>query len=77
MLVTLIFIEGYWAPGLTVGLRFGLPIGLFAWIPMAYAGNAVMPIGDALAFPWFVCGTVPGVVPGVVEVLTRGPPGRR
>lgn len=69
MLVVLIPIEGYWAPGLTVGARFGLLIGLFTSIPVACATYAMMPIPYSLAFQRLVYGTVQRILLGVGGAL--------
>lgn len=72
VLFTLIFIKGYEARGLMEGVRFGLLIGLFTAIPMAYGTYAVLPIPYSLAFQWFVYGTAQCILLGVVAALIWG-----
>ncbi len=72
VLFTLLFIKGYEARGLMEGVRFGLLIGLFTSIPMAYGTYAVLPIPYSLAFQWFVYGTAQCILLGVVVALIWG-----
>lgn len=72
VLFTLIFIKGYEARGWMEGVRFGLLIGLFTSIPMAYGTYVMLPIPYSLAFQWFVYGTVQCILSGVVVALVWG-----
>lgn len=72
VLFTLIFIKEYEARGLKEGVRFGLLIGLFTAIPMAYGTYAVLPIPYWLAFQWFVYVTGQCILLGVVAALIWG-----
>jgi hypothetical protein len=72
VLFTLIFIKGCEGRGLAEGVRFGLLIGLFTAIPMAYGTYAMLPIPYSLALQWFVYGMVQCLLLGVVAALIWG-----
>jgi hypothetical protein len=72
VLFTMIFIKGYEGRGLMEGVRFGLLIGLFWAIPMAYGSYAVYPIPYSLAFQWFLYGTMETILLGIVVALVYG-----
>lgn len=72
VLFTLIFVKGYEGRGLMEGVRFGLLIGLFWAIPMAYGSYAVYPIPYSLAFQWFLYGTIETILVGIVVALVYG-----
>ena len=72
-LFTLIFVKGYEAKGIPEGIRFGLLIGLFTSIPMAYNTYATFPIPYSLALQWFLYGTAASIVLGVVAASVYRP----
>jgi len=77
VLFTLIFIKGYEARGWMEGVRFGLLIGLFTAIPLAYGTYAMLPIPYSLAFQWFVSGLLQCILLGIVAALVWGSLARR
>lgn len=68
-----IFIKGYEGKGVMEGLRFGLIIGLFTSIPLAYGAYAVLPIPYSLALQWFLYGTAEVILLGVVAASVYRP----
>jgi hypothetical protein len=72
VLFTLIFIKGYEGRGWLEGVRFGLLIGLFWAIPMAYGSYAMYPIPYSLALQWFLYGLVESILAGIVVALVYG-----
>lgn len=68
-LFTLIFAKGYEGKGIGEGVRFGVLIGLFTSIPMAYNSYVTLPIPYSLALQWFLYGTVATIILGVVAAL--------
>ena len=72
-LFTYIFTKGYEGKGIAEGLRFGLVIGLFTSIPMAYDSYVTLPIPYSLALQWFIYGTITMIILGVVVALIYRP----
>lgn len=72
VLFTLIFVKGYEARGWLEGVRFGLLIGLFWAIPMAYGSYAMYPIPYSLALQWFLYGLAETILVGIVVALVYG-----
>ena len=68
-----IFSKGYEAKGWLEGLRFGLIIGLFLYIPMALGSYTVMPIPFSLAIYWFICGIIQVAIIGIIAALIYKP----
>lgn len=66
ILFTFIYTKGYEGKGLMEGFRYGLWIGLFTAVPMAYDSYAVYPIPYGLALSWFIYGTAQCILCGVV-----------
>jgi hypothetical protein len=72
-LFTYIFIKGYQGRGIMEGLRFGLVIGLFVSIPMAYGTYMIIPIPYYLALQWFFYGTLQAILLGAVAAMVYKP----
>ena len=71
-LLAVIFSKGYEGKGISEGVRFGIYIGIFMAVPMAYGTYAVMPIPYSLALKWFFCGLIEYVVAGVILASVFG-----
>jgi len=81
-LFTYIFIKGYEGKGIMEGVRFGLIVGLFVSIPMAYGTYVIIPIPYYLALEWFLYGTAVVILMGITAALIYKPeptsvPGKR
>lgn len=72
-LLAYIFVKGCEGKGIMEGIRFGLVIGLFVSIPMAYGTYAMIPIPYSLALQWFLYTLVECVVLGVILALIYRP----
>lgn len=72
-LFAFIFTKGYEGKGVMEGVRFGLLIGLFVSIPMAYGTYVMLAIPYSLALQWFVYGTVEYIIFGIVVALIYRP----
>lgn len=72
-LFTYIFVKGYENKGILEGVRFGVIIGLFTSIPMAYGTYAMIPIPYLLASHWFIYGMAETVAMGIVVALVYKP----
>jgi len=68
-----IFIKGYEGRGIMEGVRFGLIMGLFLSIPVAYGTFMIIPIPYYLALEWFLYGTVQTMVLGAVAAAIYRP----
>jgi hypothetical protein len=68
-----IFSKGYEAKGWLEGLRYGVIIGLFLYIPMALGSYTVMPIPFSLSVYWFICGLIQITIVGIVAALIYRP----
>lgn len=66
LLFVYIFTKGYEGKGIMEGVRYGLWIGLFVSIPMAYNSYATLAIPYKLAFQWWVYGTIQCIICGIV-----------
>jgi hypothetical protein len=72
-LFTYIFARGYEAKGIMEGARFGLIVGLFVSIPMAYGTYVIIAIPYYLALQWFLYGTAISILLGVTAALVYQP----
>jgi hypothetical protein len=70
---TYIFTKGYQGRGIMEGLRFGLVIGLFVSIPMAYGTYMIIPVPYYLALEWFLYGTAQAILLGAVAAAVYKP----
>lgn len=73
LLFVYIFIKGYEGKGIMEGVRYGLWIGLFVSIPMAYNSYATLAIPYKLAFQWWVYGTIQCIICGIVAAWIYKP----
>jgi hypothetical protein len=69
---TFIFSKGYEGKGIMEGIRYGLYIGIWLSIGMAYGTYAMIVIPYSLALKWFLYGIVQYVIMGVVAALVYG-----
>lgn len=61
-------------PGWQQGLRFGIYLGLFFWVPYSLLQYGVLPIPQWFVSAWIVAGTVQMMLAGLVIGLIYGPP---
>ena len=73
LLFAYIFTKGYEGKGLMEGVRYGLWIGLMIAIPRAYNSYATIAIPYALAFQWWVYGTIQMIICGVIAAAIYKP----
>ena len=64
-----IFSKGYEGKGIIEGIRYGLYIGVWMSIGMAYGTYAMIDIPYSLALQWFIYGIIQYVVFGVLLAL--------
>lgn len=70
---TYIFVKGYEGKGIMEGVRFGLIIGLYVTIPMAWGMYGMLPVPHSLAIQWFVWGMIEMIVLGIVAAAVYRP----
>lgn len=64
-----IFSKGYEGKGIAEGVRYGLYIGIWMSVGMAYATYAMIAIPYSLALQWFVYGVIEYVIYGIALAL--------
>ena len=64
-----IFSKGYEGKGIMEGVRYGLYIGIWLSIGMAYGTYAMIAIPNSLVLQWFIYGIVKYVIYGVLLAL--------
>jgi hypothetical protein len=69
---TFIFSKGYEGKGIAEGIRYGLYIGIWLSIGMAYGTYAMVAVPYGLTLEWFILGVVCYVVMGIVASLVYG-----
>jgi hypothetical protein len=67
-----IFSKGYEGKGIMEGVRYGLYIGIWISIGMAYGTYAMIAIPYSLALQWFIYGVIQYVIYGVLIALVFG-----
>lgn len=67
-----IFSKGYEGKGIAEGARYGLYIGIWMSIGMAYGTYGMIAIPYAMAMQWFLYGIVEYVICGIVLALVFG-----
>jgi len=67
-----IFSKGYEGKGIMEGVRYGLYIGIWMSIGMAYGTYAMIDIPYSLALQWFIYGIIQYVIYGVLLSLVFG-----
>lgn len=66
---TFIFSKGYEGKGIAEGVRYGLYIGIWMSIGMAYGTYAMIAIPYSMALQWFIYGVIQYVLMGIVVAL--------
>ena len=69
---TLIFSKGYEGKGIMEGVRFGLYIGIWMSMGMAYGTYAMIAIPYSLAIKWFLFGIIQYIIMGIVVSMVYG-----
>ena len=69
---TFIFSKGYEGKGIAEGARYGLYIGIWMSIGMAYGTYAMIAIPYTMALQWFIYGVIGYVVYGIILALIFG-----
>jgi hypothetical protein len=69
---TLIFSKGYEGKGVMEGVRYGLYIGIWLSMGMAYGTYAMIAIPYGLALKWFLFGILQYVIMGIVVAMVYG-----
>jgi len=69
---TFIFSKGYEGKGILEGIRYGLYIGIWMSIGMAYGTYAMVAIPYGITLEWFLLGVASYVVLGIVVALVYG-----
>ena len=69
---TLVFSKGYEGKGVMEGVRYGLYIGIWMSVGMAYGCYAMIKIPYSLALQWFIYGVLEYVVCGVILAMVYG-----
>ncbi|MEW5799083.1 MAG: hypothetical protein AB1728_08760 [Bacteroidota bacterium] len=67
-----IFSKGYEGKGIAEGARYGLYIGIWMSIGMAYGTYGMIAIPYAMAMQWFLYGIVEYVIGGIILALVFG-----
>jgi hypothetical protein len=69
---TFIFSKGYEGKGIAEGIRYGLYIGIWMSVGMAYGTYAMIAIPYSLAMQWFIYGVVCYVIYGIALAMVFG-----
>jgi hypothetical protein len=64
-----IFSKGYEGKGIAEGVRYGLYIGIWLSVGMAYSTYAMIDIPYSLALQWFIYGVIQYVIYGIALAL--------
>jgi len=67
-----IFSKGYEGKGIAEGVRYGLYIGIWMSVGMAYATYAMIAIPYSMALQWFIYGVIEYVIYGIALALVFG-----
>lgn len=67
-----IFSKGYEGKGIAEGARYGVYIGIWMSIGMAYGTYGMIAIPYAMAMQWFLYGIVEYVICGIILALVFG-----
>jgi hypothetical protein len=67
-----IFSKGFEGKGIAEGVRYGLYIGIWMSVGMAYATYAMIAIPYSLALQWFIYGVIEYVIYGIALALVFG-----
>ena len=69
---TFIFSKGYEGKGILEGIRYGLYIGIWMSLGMAYGTYGMVAIPYGMTLEWFLLGVASYVVLGIVAALVYG-----
>ncbi|MFA6540125.1 MAG: hypothetical protein WCT99_00840 [Bacteroidota bacterium] len=69
---TFIFSKGFEGKGIAEGARYGLYIGIWMSIGMAYGTYAMIAIPYSMAVQWFIYGIIEYVIYGIIVALIFG-----
>ncbi|HTY01932.1 MAG TPA: hypothetical protein VMG09_18035 [Bacteroidota bacterium] len=69
---TFIFSKGFEGKGIMEGVRYGLYIGIWLSIGMAYGTYAMIAIPYSMALQWFIYGILTYVIAGIGLALVFG-----
>ncbi len=67
-----IFSKGYEGKGIAEGVRYGLYIGIWMSVGMAYATYAMIAIPYSFALQWFIYGVIEYVIYGIALAMVFG-----
>jgi|SRR3989304_10046819 len=70
---TFIFVKGYENKGIMEGFKYGIYIGLFIPLVMAYQSYVVYPLPYWLVFQWFIYGLIQCIILGAAAALIYKP----
>jgi hypothetical protein len=68
-----IFSKGFENKGIAEGVRYGLYIGIWMSVGMAYMTYAMVDIPYSLTLEWFICGVIEYIIGGIVLALVFRP----
>jgi hypothetical protein len=69
---TFIFSKGYEGKGIAEGIRYGLYVGIWLSIGMAYGTYGMVNIPYGLTLQWFILGVLVYIIMGIVASLVYG-----
>jgi hypothetical protein len=69
---TFIFSKGYEGKGIAEGIRYGLYIGIWMSVGMAYGTYAMIAIPYSMALQWFIYGVIFSIIYGIALALVFG-----
>jgi hypothetical protein len=69
---TFIFSKGYEGKGIPEGIRYGLYIGIWLSVGMAYGTYGMVAVPYHLTLEWFILGVLTYIVMGIVASLVYG-----
>jgi len=69
---TFIFAKGYEGKGILEGVRYGLYIGIWMSLGMAYGTYGMVAIPYGMTLEWFLLGVASYIVLGIVAALIYG-----
>lgn len=69
---TFIFSKGYEGKGIAEGMRYGLYIGIWLSIGMAYGTYGMVAVPYDMTLEWFIMGVLSYIIMGIVASLVYG-----
>ena len=70
---TFIFVKGYENKGIMEGIKYGIYMGIFFSLVVAYRNYTVLPIPYYLALQWFVYGLIQCIIVGITAAAIYKP----